>query len=54
MAKILSNIVTVAVGGDNPTHATEATVATFQITNAKLYVPVVTVAIYDNINFLED
>ena len=34
--------------------ATATTGATFQINNAKLYVPVVTVSINDNIKFLEN
>ena len=34
--------------------ATETTAATFQITNAKLYVPAVTLSIDDNIKFLEN
>ena len=45
---------TAPVGRDNPRHATEATVATLQVKNAKVYVPVVTLAINDNINILED
>ena len=36
---------------DNPAKATLTTGATFQINNAKLYVPVVTLSIYDNIKF---
>ena len=43
---------TAAVAGDNPTEA--ATTSTiFQINNAKLYVPVVTLSISNNIKFLE-
>ena len=34
--------------------ATETTGATFQINNAKLYVPAVTLSINDNIKFLEN
>ena len=34
--------------------ATQITSATFQINNAKLYVPVVTLSIIDNITFLKN
>ena len=40
--------------GANPADETLTTGATFQINNAKLYVPVVALSINDNINFLEN
>ena len=40
--------------GDNPVAATQATGATFQINNAKLYVPIVTLSINNNIKLLEN
>ena len=39
---------------DYPVHAIQATGATLQIHNAKLYLPVVTLSINDNIKFLEN
>ena len=42
------------VEGANPADETLTTGATFQINNAKLYVPVVTLYINDNIKFLEN
>ena len=45
---------TAAVNGDNPVEATLTTGATFQINNAKFYVPVVTLSINNNIKFLEN
>ena len=39
------------VAGDNLVEATLTNGATFQINNAKLYVPIVTLSINDNINF---
>ena len=39
---------------DNPAEATLTTGATFQITSAKLYVPIVTLPINDNIKLLEN
>ena len=42
------------VGGANPADAILATGATFQISNTKLYVPVVTLSINDNNKFLEN
>ena len=44
---------TPGVQGDNTVEATLTTGATFQINNANLYVPVVTLSINDNIKFLE-
>ena len=44
---------TAAVAGDNPIEAKITTSATFQINNVKLYVPLVTLSINDNIKFLE-
>ena len=41
------------VEGANPADETLTTRATFQINNAKLYVPVVTFSINDNNRFLE-
>ena len=41
------------VGGGNPTEATWTTGAMFQINNVKLYAPVVTFPINDNIKFFE-
>ena len=40
--------------GDNPVAAIQATGATFQINNAKLYVPIVTLSINNNIKLLEN
>ena len=40
--------------GDNLVNETLTTGETFQINNAKLYVPVVTLSINDNIKFLEN
>ena len=40
--------------GDNPVAPIQTTRATFQINNAKLYFPVVTLSINDNIKFLEN
>ena len=40
--------------GDSPVGAIQATRATFQIKNAKIYFPVVTLSINDNIKFLEN
>ena len=40
--------------GDNPVAPIQTTRATFQINNAKLYFPVVTSSINDNIKFLEN
>ena len=40
--------------GDNPLDVTQITGATFQINNAKLYVPIVTLSINDNTKFLEN
>ena len=37
-----------------PAEATKTTGTTFQINNAKFYVPVVTLSINDNIKFLEN
>ena len=42
------------VEGANPVDETLTTGAVFQINNAKLFVPVVTLSINDNINFLEN
>ena len=42
---------TAAVGGDNPVDATLTTGTTFQINNAKLYIPVVTLSVNDHIKF---
>ena len=42
------------VVGDNPVAAIQAAWATFQINNTKLYVPVVTSSVNDNINFSEN
>ena len=39
--------------GDNPVDTIQTTGVTFQINNAKLYVPVVTLSINDNINLYE-
>ena len=39
--------------GDNPAETITTTSATSQINNAKLYVPVITLSINNNINFLE-
>ena len=39
---------------DQPVAPTQTTGATFQINNAKLYVPVVTLSINNNIKFLEN
>ena len=39
--------------GDNPAETITTTSATIQINNAKLYVPVITLSINNNINFLE-
>ena len=44
---------TAAVGVNNPVEATTTTSATFQINNAKIYVPVVTLSMNDNIKFLK-
>ena len=41
------------VGGDNPVNTKLTTGATFTINNTKLYVPIVTLSINDNIKFLE-
>ena len=35
-------------------NASQTTAATFQINNAKLYVPVVTLSVHNNIKFLEN
>ena len=52
---IISEIsITPEVRGDNPVDAILTTTATFQINNAKRYVPVVTLSINGNINFLEN
>ena len=40
--------------GDNPVAAIQATGATFQINSAKLYVPIVTLSINNNIKLLEN
>ena len=40
--------------GYNPVAAIQKTGATFQINNAKIYVPVVPLSINDNIKFLEN
>ena len=42
------------VGGANPADATLTTRATFQVNNDKLYIPVVTLSINNNIKFLEN
>ena len=42
------------VGGDNSVDSTQTKGATFQINNAKLYVPVVNLSVNDNIKFLEN
>ena len=42
------------MGGANPADATLTTRATFQVNNAKLYIPVVTLSINNNIKFLEN
>ena len=55
MAKRISEIsITSEVRGDNPLDSTQTTGATFQINNAKLYVPAVALSINDNIRFLEN
>ena len=46
--------ITPKVWGDNPVDAIQTTGATFQINNDKLYVPVVTLSVNDNIKFLEN
>ena len=43
-----------AVAGDNSAEATTTTSVTFQIHNAKLYVPVVSLSINDSIKFLKN
>ena len=50
----LLNSKTPAVDGNNSVNATQTTSTTFQISNAKLKVPVVSLTINDNINFLEN
>ena len=51
----LSRTAAVAVNPPNPAkEVTETNSATFQINNDKLYVPVVTLSINDNIKFLEN
>ena len=45
---------TAATAGDNPVEATTTTSAIFQINNAKLYVPAITLSVNDNIRFLEN
>ena len=42
------------VGGANPADATLTTRGTFQVNNDKLYIPVVTLSINNNIKFLEN
>ena len=42
------------MGGANPADATLRTGATLQTNNAKIYIPVVTLSINDNIKFLEN
>ena len=39
------------IKGDNPVAAIQTTGTTCQVSNAKLYVPVVTLSINDNIKF---
>ena len=52
---VISEILrTAQVAGNNPVNATERKGATFQKNNAKLYVPVITLSINDNITFLEN
>ena len=46
--------ITAAVAEDNLLEATITTIATFQTNNAKLYVPIVTLPINNNIRFLEN
>ena len=42
------------MGGANPADATLTTRGTFQVNNDKLYIPVVTLSINNNIKFLEN
>ena len=50
---IVSEIsITPAIAGNLPTRERETTGATFQINNAKLYVPVFTLFVNDNIKFV--
>ena len=46
--------ITVTVTGDNSVEATTITSPTFQVNNARLYDPVVTLSINDNIKFLQN
>ena len=49
---IISEISIVSeIKGDNPVAAIQTTGTTCQVSNAKLYVPVVTLSINDNIKF---
>ena len=52
---IISEIsITPTIVGNLPTPARQTTTATFQINNARLYVPVVTLSVNNNIKFLEN
>ena len=46
--------ITPEVRGDNPVYVIQITGATLQINNAKLYVPVGTLSVNDNIKFFEN
>ena len=52
---VITQILRTAAVAANPTNpasaATETTVATFQVNNTKIYVPVVTLSVNDNIKF---
>ena len=51
---IISEIsITPEVRGDNPVDAMQTREIIFQVNNAKLYIPVATLSINDNIKFLK-
>ena len=52
--KISEISITPEVRGDNPVYVIQITCATLQINNAKLYVPIGTLSVNDNIKFFEN
>ena len=52
--KISEISITPEVRGDNPVYVIQITGATLQTNNAKLYVPVGTLSVNDNIKFFEN